>query len=319
MSKLINSNIIIAPMAGITNNAFLKLLSKLGAKVAIKEMISDNALNYGSLKSLEMLKKESIPNMTIGIQIFGSSELSMTKAAIYIDKHSDYDFIDINMGCPVPKITKQKAGASLMLDEELAVRIVASIIRNVKKPVSVKMRLGYNSQNINCLSLARKLEAIGVFMITIHARTRADMYGGSLLYEEVLKVKKALKIPVVVNGDIKSLDDYKRLKELGFNKMMIGRALVAKPYLVSQLEAYEKNEEIKEIKPEFAMQLMRDHFLNLIELKGEKMACLEFRGIAAYYLNGFKNATKYKRELVKINSKVDFLKIIDEIIADSKI
>ncbi len=308
----IKNDIVIAPMAGITNNAFMDLCFNLGAGLVIKEMVSDKALIYENEKTLKMLMESPIKLGPTGIQIFGSEKESMVEAAKIIDK-TNYDLIDINMGCPVNKIVKQGAGSALMLDEDKAVEIVEEIIKNVSKPVTVKMRLGYTKEDINCVRLAQKLEAVGVAAISLHARTRSQMYNGESDWSYIKEMKEKLKIPVIGNGDVKTLNDY--IEKKNYSKVdgvMIARGVVGNPYLIRQIINYNNNLPIDTVNIDEIMSICLNHAEKLIELKGEAVAMKEFRAIGAHYFSGLPNCAKFRSRVIKIDTLNDLKEIIND-------
>lgn len=308
----IKNDIVIAPMAGITNNAFIDLCFKFGAGLVIKEMVSDKALIYENEKTLKMIEESSQKLGPTGIQLFGNDISSMVEAAKILDK-TNYDLIDINLGCPVNKIVKQGSGSALMLDEDKTVAMIKAIVANVKKPVTVKMRLGYSKDNINCIDLALKLEKVGVSAISLHARTRSQMYQGQSDWQYIKKMKEKLKIPVIGNGDIKTLDDY--IDKKNYSKadgIMIARGVVGNPYLIKQIVNFQNNLTCDEIDVEEIVDICLKHAESLILLKGEKVAIKEFRGVAGYYLSGLKHCTKYRSRLVRIDSFQELQTILME-------
>ena len=225
-NKEIKSPIIIAPMAGITNGAFRELCFEFGAGLVYTEMVSDKAIFYNNQKTMDMLKIEDDYH-PISLQLFGSEAETMVYAAKIMDKQTNCDFIDINMGCPVNKVVKTGAGSSMMLKEDETVDIVKQIIKNVEKPVTVKMRLGFTLKNMNYLSLSKKLESVGVSAIALHARTRGQMYEGHADWSHIKILKDNLSIPVIGNGDVKTVDDFIRMKnETDCDAVMIGRGVV---------------------------------------------------------------------------------------------
>lgn len=236
--KKISSDIVVAPMAGISNDAFRQLCFEFGAGLVYSEMISDKAICYNNQRTMDMLKM-SDDFHPVSLQLFGSDIGSMVYAARILDRNTNCDFIDINMGCPVNKVAKTGSGSALMKHEDETVIIIKQIIENVSKPVTVKMRLGWDIQHMNYLSLAKKLEEVGVSAIALHARTRSQMYEGHSDWSHIKILKDNLDIPVIGNGDVKSVDDYLKMKNLtGCDAVMIGRAVVGNPFLIKEINNY---------------------------------------------------------------------------------
>ncbi len=296
----IDNPIVAAPMAGISNGAFRELCFKMGAGLVYTEMVSDKAIIYRNQKTMKMLEIDD-RHHPIALQLFGSDVDSMVQASQYLDQNTNCDIIDINMGCPVNKVVKTGAGSALMKEPDKAVAIVEKILKVIHKPLTVKMRLGYTHDDINYMSLAKRLEEVGVSAITLHARTRSDMYEGKADWRYIRELKKVLNIPVIGNGDIKNIKDaIAHLDEA--DAIMIGRGLIGKPFLIKEILAYLNNEDYEEptIKERFAMCL--EHFTKLSLLYGEKTAASQMRSIAPHYLSGLKNASRYKARMSQIAS-----------------
>ncbi|MBQ6478391.1 MAG: tRNA dihydrouridine synthase DusB [Erysipelotrichaceae bacterium] len=310
--KIISSPVIVAPMAGISNDAFRQLCYEFGAGLVYTEMVSDKAIYYENKKTLEMLKvsKESHP---VSMQLFGSDIQTMVHAAKVLDKHTDCDIIDINMGCPVNKVVKTGAGSALMKHEDEAAVIVKQIVGNVNKPVTVKMRLGWDREHMNYLSLAKKLEEAGASAIALHARTRSQMYEGHSDWSHIRILKENLRIPVIGNGDVTSAEDFFRMqKETGCDAVMIGRGLIGNPFLIKEISDLLEGKERKEITVEEKLFCCLAHARKLIRLKGEKLAIGEMRGIAPHYLSGMYHASVYKAKMNQIRSYEELEQILQE-------
>ena len=304
--------LVIAPMAGITNTAFQKLCLEFGAGLVCNEMVSDKAIFYGNAKTFDMLKLDENVH-PISLQLFGSDPKTMAYAARYVNNNTNCDIIDINMGCPVNKVIKTGAGSALMKNEDLAVEVVKSVLENTDRPVTVKMRLGFDNKNKNYLSLAKKLENLGVAAITLHGRTRSQMYEGKSDWDAIKSLKQELKIPLIGNGDIKTLDDYIKYKDYA-DMIMIGRGIVGNPFLIKEIADYENGVVYKGETYLDRINMCLKHALNLIELKGEKVAIREMRGLAPHYISGLYKSTIYKNLLAKINTYEDMEKIFKEYI-----
>jgi len=310
--KIIDSKIIVAPMAGITNDAFRQLCFEFGAGLVYTEMVSDKAIFYNNQKTLDMLKisDEFHP---VSLQLFGSDVTSMVYAAKVLDKNTNCDFIDINMGCPVNKVVKTGAGSAMMKDEDRTVDIVRKIIEAVDKPVTVKMRLGWDREHMNYLSLSKKLQNVGVSAIALHARTRSQMYEGHSDWSHIKVLKENLDIPVFGNGDVKTLNDFIEMSEsTNCDGVMIGRGLVGNPFLIKEIASYLKGEEypLSSRADRFAYCLK--HAEKLIALKGEKMAMGEMRGLAPHYISGLYDSTTYKAKMNQMKSFEDLQKILSD-------
>jgi len=293
----IANRVVAAPLAGISEPVFRALSLSMGAGLVFAEMVSDKAICHQNPKTLTMTKvgKNEHP---IAMQLFGSDPQSMREAAIFLDSQTDCDIIDINMGCPMPKVTKTKAGSALMKDVDKAVEIVKAVVEAVKKPVSVKMRAGWDSQSINAVPLAKAFQSAGVSMITIHGRTRAQLYGGKADWSIIRDVVQAVTIPVIGNGDVVDLKTYQgMLKETGCAAVMVGRGLLGNPWLIKSLV------QEKDFSPTVTerFDLMKQHIDAQVRAKGEKAAIREMRGHVAWYLKGLPLSNPVK---VKVNEAV---------------
>ncbi len=309
--KKIESPLIVAPMAGITNDAFRQLCFEFGAGLVYTEMVSDKAIFYENKKTLDMLKVADDFH-PVSLQLFGSDVTSMVYAAKVLDKQTNCDFIDINMGCPVNKVVKTGAGSAMMKDEDRTVSIVEKIVESVDKPVTVKMRLGWERNQMNYLSLSQKLEKIGVSAVALHARTRSQMYEGHSDWSHIRILKENLHIPVIGNGDVKSLNDFIQMKkETGCDGVMIGRGLVGNPFLIKEIDNYLKGEEKTSVTIEDRFEYCLVHARKLMDLKGEKMAISEMRGLAPHYISGLYDSTTYKEKMSYMKSYEDLKDILD--------
>lgn len=311
-NKEIQSPIIIAPMAGISNGAFREICFEFGAGLVYSEMLSDKAIFYNNPKTNEMLEMDNKYH-PITLQLFGSDVDTMVYAAKKVDKETNCDFIDINMGCPVNKVVKTGGGSAMMLKEDESVEIVKKVIENVNKPITVKMRLGYTSSNMNYLSLSKKLESIGVSAICLHARTRSQMYDGHSDWNHIKILKENLSIPVIGNGDVKTLDDFIKMKqETNCDGVMIGRGVVGNPFLIKEISNYLNGQGNCEISIDDRFNYCIKHAQKLIELKGEKIGISEMRGLAPHYISGLYNSTIYKDKMNRMNSFDELIKILEE-------
>lgn len=308
----IANRIVVGPMAGISNLAFRRVVNKFQPGLVYGEMLSDKALMYENQKTLAMSK--TLSDQTSSMQIMGNDLESMLYAAKYLDQYSDCQFIDINMGCPATKVVKNESGSAMMKDIDNTTKIVEQIVKAVKKPVTVKMRLGYENNNMNYLQLAKKLESVGVAAICLHARTKEMMYEGKADYSHIKTLKENLSIPVIGNGDITSVEDAKRmLEETGCDAIMLCRGAYYNPFLVAELvkeiECYDLT-----IDDSLAqrIELGKFHAQALIEIKGEIVAMKEMRAHAQNYIKGYPFANRYKLSLSNIKTYDELVAIYDD-------
>ncbi|MDE7095082.1 MAG: tRNA dihydrouridine synthase DusB [Anaeroplasmataceae bacterium] len=310
---VIPNQLVLAPMAGITNEAFRILCKEMGCGLVVAEMVSDKAIGFQNERTLKMTKVNPIEH-PISMQIFGGDVESLVQAAKYIDTYSDADIIDINMGCPVNKVAKKShAGASLLMNPELIYEIVSNVVKSVSKPVTVKMRIGWDFDSINAVEVAKKIEAAGASAITVHGRTRSQFYSGKADLDWIKKVKEAVSIPVIGNGDIVDIASAKHMLEYtGVDAIAIGRGALGNPFIFRELYNYFKEGIIVD-KPsnEEILETIKKHHQLLLELKGEKLALLEMRGHVAWYLKGKTGSAKIKDLCNKQSSFTEVLTILD--------
>ncbi len=308
----IKNRIVLAPMAGISNSAFRRIAKEMGVGLVVAEMVSDKAIFYGSKKTIDMLymKEEERP---ISQQIFGSDKDSFVYAAKYILETMKPDIIDINMGCPVPKVaTRAQAGSALLKNPDKVYEIVKAVVDAVNVPVTVKIRSGWDEKSINAVEIAKVIEKAGASAITVHPRTRSQGYSGKADWNIIKQVKDAVNIPVIGNGDIKSCYDAKRmLDETNCDAVMIGRGLLGNPWLIRDCIDYLNNKKIKEVSILDRLNMVLKHFNYLLEFKEEKIAVLEMRTQVCYYLKGI--SKEYKQKFMQINSKEEFIKLVGEV------
>lgn len=309
----IPNQFVLAPMAGITNEAFRILCKEMGCGLVVAEMVSDKAIGFQNERTLKMTKVNPKEH-PISMQIFGGDVSSLVQAAKYIDTCSDADIIDINMGCPVNKVAKKShAGAALLQDPDLVYEIVSNVVSAVSKPVTVKIRIGWDMDSINAVEVAKKIEEAGASAITVHGRTRSQFYSGKADLEWIKKVKESVHIPVIGNGDITDIPSAKHMLEYtGVDAIAIGRGALGNPFIFRELLSYFQDGIVveKPTKTEI-LEMIKKHHQFLLELKGEHLALLEMRSHVAWYLKGKPGSAKIKDLCNKQTSFSDVLTILD--------
>ena len=304
----------LAPMAGVADRAFRELCVSYGASCVISEMVSSKGLTMQDRKSKELLFL-SEKERPAGAQIFGDDPEIMAKAALKAMEFSP-DFIDINMGCPAPKIAGNGGGSALLKNPELIGRIVKSVVEVSPVPVTAKIRIGWDSEHINAVEVAKRTEAAGASAITVHGRTKAQMYAPPVFLDEIAKVKKSVSIPVIGNGDIVDGKSAKKmLDETGCDFLMVGRGALGNPWIFRCINAYLNNEtEYTEPTLEEKMEVMLTHIGTLCEYKGTRVGMREARKHAAWYIKGIRGAASFRQEIGNLSSMDELSALAERVI-----
>lgn len=312
----IKNRVVLAPMAGISNSAYRTIIKDMGAGLIVAEMVSDKAIMYNSKKTIDMLYMTDYER-PISQQIFGSDKESFIVAAKYIEKHMKPDIIDINMGCPVPKVAiGAQAGSALLKNPEKIKDIVEGVVNSVSVPVTVKIRSGWDSDSINAVEVAKIIESAGASAITVHPRTRKQGYSGKADWNIIKEVKKAVNIPVIGNGDINSCYDAKRMIDFtNCDAVMIGRGALGNPWLIKQCVEYLDSGKLpSEVTLIEKIDMIKRHLELLLLTKPYKIAMLEIRSHAAWYLKGLPNAKELKESIFKTKTKEELNNLLDNYI-----
>ena len=310
----LKNNILLAPMAGITDLPFRLIARQYGVSYACTEMVSSKAIFYDDKKTKKLMNSEGEPR-PLAIQIFGSDIEAMTYASKYV---SDYaDIIDINMGCPAPKVTKNGEGSKILLDLELAEKIMKTVVQNSKVPVTLKFRKGWDNDHIVAVEIAKIAEKNGISAITIHGRTRSEFYSGKADWNIIKKVKDAVQIPVIGNGDVVDEESAKRMfEETGVDGIMIGRASLGNPWIFKRIIHYLKTgDKIPEINNKEKLETIKKHLNLLIKEKGEEVAIKEFRKHIAAYTKNMPNSSVFRVKINSLESKKEVEEQIDKYFA----
>ena len=316
----IKNNVVLAPMAGISNSAYRTIIKEMGCGLIYAEMVSDKAITYGSKKTIDMLYMTDFER-PISQQIFGSDKESFVTSAKYIYENMKPDIIDINMGCPVPKVAvRAQAGSALLKDPDKVYEIVKVVKEAVPCPVTVKIRSGWDENSINAVEIAKVIEKAGADAIAVHPRTRAQGYSGKANWNIIKEVKENVNIPVIGNGDILTCYDAKRmLDETGCDAIMIGRGVLGNPWLIKECIDYlENGKEPEEVSVEEKINMIKYHIELLRKTKCDKLALLEIRSHASWYLKGIKNSSKLRTDICKAKNIEELLNLIEEFLREKK-
>lgn len=311
----IKNRVVLAPMAGISNPTFISIAQELGVGLAFTELISSEAIIRNNAKTLKMLKGIDEITIPVGVQLFGSNPDTLAASAKIITELYPNVFIDINMGCPVPKIAiKSGGGSALLKNPELIREIVTKVVAAVDVPVTVKIRSGWDSEHINAVEVAKIIEESGAKALSIHARTRAQGYSGKADWNIIKEVVKNVSIPVIGNGDVQSCYDAKKmLDDTKCSAVMIGRALMGNPWLIKECVDYlDKGALPKKVGFNEKIDMMEYHLNKLIENTSESQAVLEIRGHLLNYLKGLPENKEIKNNICKCKSSEEIIKILEE-------
>ena len=317
----IKNNVVLAPMAGISNPSYIKICEEMGLVYAITELISAEAVFRNNKKTMDMLNGFDSLNIPVAIQIFGSNPEVMGKAASKIVELYEPKIIDINMGCPVPKVAvKSEAGAALMKDLDKVEKIVSTVVNSVNVPVTVKIRSGWDSNNINAVEVAKVCEKAGASAISIHGRTRSQGYSGTVDLDIIKKVKESVNIPVIGNGDIKDVTSAQKMLEYtGCDAIMIGRAALGNPWLIRDIvNSFDDKKELDRPNYEDKINMCLKHLEYLLKFKCEKVAVLEMRSHICWYLKGIPGIMDIKNEIFKSKSSEEVKKILSNYLKNIK-
>ena len=309
----IKGPIVMAPMAGISNSSYRRIIKEMGADLIYAEMVSDKALVYNNQKTMDLLKMED-EERPIAQQIFGSDKESFVEAAKIVEESMHPDIIDINMGCPVPKVAlRAQAGSALLKNPDKIYEIVSAVVSSVNVPVTVKIRSGWDQEHINAVEVAKVCEKAGACAITVHARTRSQGYSGKADWNIIKSVVESVNIPVIGNGDVDSPELAKKmLDETGCAAVMIGRGILGNPWLIKETKEFlETGEVATQPSNKDKLNMIKKHYQLLCQDKGEKLATLEIRSHAIWYLKGMPKSSEITNEICKAKTSKDIFDILD--------
>ncbi|GAA0409052.1 tRNA dihydrouridine synthase DusB [Paenibacillus motobuensis] len=310
------NQVVLAPMAGVCNPAFRLIAKEFGTGLVCAEMVSDKAILHGNKRTREMLFVDE-REKPLSLQIFGGDRESLVEAAKVVDQQTNADIIDINMGCPVPKVTKCDAGARWLLDPNKIFEMVSAVVDAVSKPVTVKMRIGWDSEHIYVVDNAKAVEQAGAKAVSVHGRTREQLYTGTADWSYIKQVKDTVSIPVIGNGDVHTPEDAKRmLAETGCDGVMIGRAALGNPWMLYRtIEYLRSGELLPEPGAEEKIRIAILHMDRLAALKGESVAVREMRKHLAWYLKGLKGAARIKDSIMEETRRNEMVRILEDFVA----